>query len=565
MHARAIYIKKAPLDQTGAALRIQKNFRRAKGLENPHGGDDADLDARGKPIRQIRPSPFPAIQRIRAKLWSLFEDPTSSTGAKFIGTFVMGTIFFSIGCFVLETVPEYARRVKKATWTKLDMICTIIFCIEYVTRISVCSVFLPTKHHKIATVRRFILAPPNIIDLLAIAPYFIEQMSKSSTSQVFKVLRTMRLMRLLRLLKLGRRFEGLQLMMTAILNATEALFLLVFLVMMGMIFSASTVYFTEKMACPDKMSLGDDWAAYAEDCNLGTEPLIVRGYHARLRVLCCHTNVIESADTFPSIVHSFWWAIVTVATVGYGDAVPRTTAAKFVGAASMLTGILLIALPVAIVGSKFQEAYEAKQAGKGKEERQHMALDDVECPEVCKRKAASAYALIGRVDEVAQDIKSTTVTKRQVGFHMYSEMAEAIDMSPLAEHLFKKRSASDHLSPRWATLSEHSSFFSPQKKSASSRQGPASSPASSPGRRTEQHDDAFARRVHFTAEGPSFGDPAEAAPVVDQVEVFEPGREGEPEATPEGSPSNRSPRSPQSPPMGRGRILDEDMSIESFR
>merc|ERR1719460_2700481 len=224
-----------------------------------------------------------------------------------------------------------------------------------------------------------------------------------------------------------------------------------------MIFSASTVYFTEKMECPDKMTLGDDYGTYVEDCAVGIEPIIVRGYHTRLRVLCCHTSIHESSDTFPSIVHSFWWAIVTVATVGYGDAVPRTTAAKFVGAASMLAGILLIALPVAIVGSKFQEAYEAKQAGKGKEERQNMVLDDVECPEVCKRKASSAFALIGRVDEVGQEVKNTTISKRQLAFHMYSEMSDAVEMSPLAQHLFKRDR--EPLSPRFG-----SRFFSPSQK-----------------------------------------------------------------------------------------------------
>jgi hypothetical protein len=551
MHGRAIYIKKVALDPTGAALRIQRNFRRAKGLENPYKPEDTGLDARGKPIREVRPSNYPKVQEVRAKLWFLFEDPTSSPCAKFIGTFVMGTIFFSIACFVLETVPDYARQIKKATWTMLDMYCTIIFCIEYLVRISVCSVFLPSKHHKIATVRRFIFAPPNVIDLLAISPYFIEQMSKSSTSSVFKVLRTMRLMRLLRLLKLGRRFEGLQLMMTAILNATEALFLLIFLVMMGMIFSASTVYFTEKMACPEKASLGDDYAMYVEDCALGIEPMIVRGYHTRLRVLCCHTSVIESADTFPSIVHSFWWAIVTVATVGYGDSVPRTTGAKFVGAASMLTGILLIALPVAIVGSKFQEAYEANHAGKGKDERQSMALDDVECPEVCKRKAASAFALVGRVDEVGQDIKSATITKRQLAYHMYSEMADAVEMSPVASHLFK-RDREPH-TPRWAALSRQGSFFSPQKDSASSRKEPLSP---SPKKSEERPDDGSGRKVIFR-DSPEASEDGRIEPVVDQVEVFDPGREGEPEGTPERTPTPRS-------PIGSSQSFHEDVSIQSI-
>merc|ERR1711966_573187 len=48
-------------------------------------------------------------------------------------------------------------------------------------------------------------------------------------------------------------------------------------------------------------------------------------------------------------------------TVGYGDHVPRTFPGMLVGCLAMLSGIVLISLPVAIVGSKFQLAYEQKE------------------------------------------------------------------------------------------------------------------------------------------------------------------------------------------------------------
>lgn len=73
----------------------------------------------------------------------------------------------------------------------------------------------------------------------------------------------------------------------------------------------------------------------------------------------------ENPEMFPSIPGSFWWALVTMTTVGYGDKYPITTGGQLVAACTMIFGILLIALPMAIVGNKFQEVYSenlAKQA-----------------------------------------------------------------------------------------------------------------------------------------------------------------------------------------------------------
>lgn len=65
-----------------------------------------------------------------------------------------------------------------------------------------------------------------------------------------------------------------------------------------------------------------------------------------------------TSTPFFSIPSSMWWAMVTMTTVGYGDDYPVTKLGQLIGMCTMLTGILLIALPVAIVGSEFQEVYK---------------------------------------------------------------------------------------------------------------------------------------------------------------------------------------------------------------
>ena len=49
-------------------------------------------------------------------------------------------------------------------------------------------------------------------------------------------------------------------------------------------------------------------------------------------------------ETFTSIGLAYWWAAMTVTTVGYGDIVPHTAAGRIIAVALMLVGFSLIPL-----------------------------------------------------------------------------------------------------------------------------------------------------------------------------------------------------------------------------
>jgi voltage-gated potassium channel Kch len=51
---------------------------------------------------------------------------------------------------------------------------------------------------------------------------------------------------------------------------------------------------------------------------------------------------IVEPDTFTSLGLAYWWAVVTVTTVGYGDVVPHSVAGRVVAGALMLVGLALI-------------------------------------------------------------------------------------------------------------------------------------------------------------------------------------------------------------------------------
>jgi voltage-gated potassium channel len=67
-------------------------------------------------------------------------------------------------------------------------------------------------------------------------------------------------------------------------------------------------------------------------------------------------HLVESAaqpEKFGTIPDAMWWAIVTLGTVGYGDAVPITAAGRLIGGLTIFAGLLMVALPVGIVATAF--------------------------------------------------------------------------------------------------------------------------------------------------------------------------------------------------------------------
>ena len=62
---------------------------------------------------------------------------------------------------------------------------------------------------------------------------------------------------------------------------------------------------------------------------------------------------IVDHDQYPSIGSGLWWAVQTVTTVGYGDNVPETAAARFIAVLVMLLGISFLTVITAAITSTF--------------------------------------------------------------------------------------------------------------------------------------------------------------------------------------------------------------------
>jgi len=285
-------------------------------------------------------------------IYQVIDDPNSSSTAQGVSLFLFLTIALSIFGFALETVPEI-HMAYPDLFFGLEIFCTVIFSVEYLSRFLVCT------HIGMRRVD-FIRAPLNVFDVLAISPFYVEGLLKLlgfQDSPALQVLRAFRVIRVVRIFKLARYFPGMTLTARALMNSTQAVSVLAFLLGTGMACFSSLVWGLEKISCPSIAE--SDRVVYEDECSLAYNA----GFSPSFG-LCCTADL--TANDFPSIIPGCWWAVVTMTSVGYGDIYPRTTQGKVLGFLVMITGMIVIALPVAIVGQKFQAAYDSHRLDSAK-------------------------------------------------------------------------------------------------------------------------------------------------------------------------------------------------------
>jgi len=368
-------------------------------------------------VLEERPSRWPKRQqRWRIVTYLMLEEPRTSRAAQALSMVILVCIIVSITAFMLETMPEL-KRVPPSVWDALEVISTVVFTFEYIARLLVCDVGG-------TTVWKFIRAPMNLIDLASILPFYLWLcFSHIEISKALGILRTVRLVRLFRIFKLGRYSSGLQLMIVALRNSSHALWVLSFFLGIGVVLFSSAIYYVEKMGCPERDDL------VLQPMNDGTNRTQLDHYIEECRRrpgrenkygICC--NEYDSPLDFPTIIEAFWWSIVTMTTVGFGDVRPRTPLGKMVGTMTMLSGILLIALPIAIIGRKFQEAFleqhqsacvnEGSDGGNTNEAPGHLSMTEMSRRLKFMRLTDSRLANLAR--ELAEGLEEVGSMQKEI-------------------------------------------------------------------------------------------------------------------------------------------------------
>ena len=177
-------------------------------------------------------------------------------------------------------------------WYVWEAFSSITFTLEYGLRWCTCDDKLD-----------FTFQPLNMVDILTFAPFYVEALLPPGSVDV-TLLRVFRLLRLARIVKLAKHNEDMQLFGRVIGNSAMAIQVLIIFITVAVIIFGSLIYYAERGQFD---SGADGW---------------VRGD--------------GTLSPFKSIPHSFWWCIVTMTTVGYGDMYPITPAGKIVGTVAML-------------------------------------------------------------------------------------------------------------------------------------------------------------------------------------------------------------------------------------
>ena len=210
---------------------------------------------------------------------------------------VLSVIILSIISVILESEITIAKKYFYI-FNFVNLFFAVFFLLEFIYRF-IREILVEKK----ITFLKFIISPYNIIDFLSFAPYFL----LSNMNETF----LLRVFRIFRMFKMVRAFQNNtaigSVVKTIVEKKKEIIFSL--LITVFIIFVSSIILY------------------------------IVEGP--------------SNPEHFGSIPRAFWWATITLTTIGYGDVYPVTVLGKIATVIISICGIGIVAIPTGIIAGSF--------------------------------------------------------------------------------------------------------------------------------------------------------------------------------------------------------------------
>jgi len=231
----------------------------------------------------------------------LHETETESTARSAVSTALVVVIVISVSGVILETL-DWLAAATHPLFAVVEAVAVTVLSAEYLLRLwTVPEGDATGVDHPWRARRRYATSFAGIVDLVAVLPALL-YVVVPVPADWFRVLR------LLRILKVARYTPALALFAAVIRNEARPLLATLLVVAVLLVLESAVMFTLERDAQP---------------------------------------------TVFASIPHSMWWAIVTIATVGYGDIYPTTPAGKIFGGVVMVLGIAVFAVPAGILATGF--------------------------------------------------------------------------------------------------------------------------------------------------------------------------------------------------------------------
>ena len=238
---------------------------------------------------------------VKARLRTIVNSTDTWEGRAFDWAIIV-LIFYAIATLTYETVPALSENARQFLWVS-EVVVTALFTLEYGARC-----YLAERK------RDYLFSFYGLIDFVAVLPFYLALVLGTEVG-VLRALRAFRLLRIFRLLKLFRYNRASDRLLRALWECKEEFILFFFMTLILLFISAAGIYYFEHPGQP---------------------------------------------EDFSSILHSLWWAVVTLTTVGYGDVYPITLGGRIFTFIILLIGLGVVAAPAGLIASALSKIPETE-------------------------------------------------------------------------------------------------------------------------------------------------------------------------------------------------------------
>ena len=251
-------------------------------------------------------------QQLQRRTLRLLEQGADHDKAsRLVDLVIIILILLNIVAILLESI-ESIRLTHQAFFDYFELFSVAFFSLEYVLRLWSLGAKYSRPHGGPWRGRKeYSLSFEGIIDLVAVAPFYLQFLFPGAD------LRVLRIFRLIRVFKLSHYSTAIEDLFQAIVAEKRSFLAALYLLLIAVLLTSSLMYFAENETQPEK---------------------------------------------FSSIPAAMYWSIITLTTVGYGDVSPVTWVGQAIAVLTAFMGVSTVALLTGIVASAFANQMSRRRA-----------------------------------------------------------------------------------------------------------------------------------------------------------------------------------------------------------